>query len=86
MVDIIIFHQIDPAFRLQLLKCTFFVPPYLLSCQAPCITNFLRSPWAHDQTAAVPYLKRLVRHPDFFSVEFQIFPEQVVGTFEIRTR
>jgi hypothetical protein len=37
-----------------------------------------------DPTTAVSNLERLVRHLDFVFIEIQFFPEQVVGTFEIR--
>jgi hypothetical protein len=60
---------VHPDFLLQLPKRFFFGAPYRLSTQTPCITNFLRSPGAYNFTAAVSYLKRLVRHLDFVSVK-----------------
>jgi len=63
-------HPIDPDFPPQLLQCLNFGLPYLLFWQTPCITNFLRSPWVHDQTAAISYSYRFVRHLDSVSVEF----------------
>ena len=61
--------SVNTDFLLQLPKCLSFGPPYRLSCYTPCITNFLRSPGVYDLTAAVSYLKRLVCHLDFVSVE-----------------